>query len=498
MSEETRTGASFAARLGFWAGLAAGSWTIGLAPLLPRPDGLSVSAFYLIGVTLIVGIWWITEALPLGATALIPAAAFPLLGVASADEVSPAYASPFILLLLGGFLLAMAVERSGVHRRLALNILLRVGTSPRRLVLGFAIAAAILSMWISNTATTLIMMPVALAIADRSAEKGRAFGVGVLLAVAYGASVGGMATPVGTPPNLIAMEHLEARFPDGPTLNFVTWSFRAVPVVLVIIPVVWLSLVYVYPRISRDLDLGARTLILRELQLLGPWRPAEVRSLAVFGLAAILWVTRPEILISESLRYPGWAEWLEMPGAKDATVALLVAVIAFAVPSGEASEAPGTPLLPWSTAQQAPWGLVLLFGGGVALSKGFDKTGLSSFLGHYLAEFASVGSVKFVAISALSATFGTEIISNTALANITMPILASTAQQASLDPRVLLVPVAMACSCAFMMPAATGPNAIVFGTGKIRIHEMVRAGFLANWAAWLIIVGFTAIFLALP
>ena len=479
------------ARIGFWAGLVVGLGVIIIAPFVPTPEGLSVAAVRVVGVTLWVGIWWITEALPLGATALLPAAAYPLLSIASSKEVAPAYAAPFILLLLGGFLLALAVERSGVHRRIALHVLLTVGTSPRRLVLGFAVAAAVLSMWISNTATTLIMMPIALAIAERGSAEGRGFAAAVLLGVAYGASVGGMATPVGTPPNLIAMGALQSQFPEGPDLNFVTWSARAFPAVLAIVPLLWLALTRVYPKVPLTLDLGAERVIREELRGLGAWRPSEVRALAVFGLAAVLWVTRPDLRLGDGFVIPGWASTFGMKGASDSTVALLAAVLAFSLPSGER---PNERLLPWQTAVKAPWGLVLLFGGGVALAKGFEKTGLSAYLGQALAGLVDAGLVPFIALSALAATFGTEIISNTALANITMPILAATAAAAKIDPRALMVPVAMACSCAFMMPAATGPNAIVFGTGKVRIGQMVKAGFLINLMACAMIVAVTIIF----
>ncbi|MEO1334700.1 MAG: SLC13 family permease, partial [Myxococcota bacterium] len=325
-------------------------------------------------------------------------------------------------------------------------------------------------------------------IADRASRSAHGFGVALLLAVAYGASVGGMATPVGTPPNLIAMSALEARFPEGPTLNFVEWSFRALPAVVLIIPILWLALTRVYPRVPISLDLGAGPVIRREITALGAWRPSEVRALAVFGVAAILWVTRPDIRVGDAWTIPGWAGALGVKGASDATVALLAAVLAFSLPAGDESAKPGERLLPWETAMKAPWGLVLLFGGGVALAKGFEKTGLSAYLGEALAQLVGAGLIPFISLSALAATFGTEIISNTALANITMPILAATAEVAAIDARSLLVPVAMACSCAFMMPAATGPNAIVFGTGKVRIQEMVRAGFLINLLAWAVIV----------
>lgn len=495
-------------RLGFWAGLVLGLGVVLLAGVLPRPDDLSVAAIRLVGVTLWIGIWWITEAIPLGATALIPFATFPLFGIASANDTAPAYASPFILLLLGGFLLALAVERSGVHRRLSLHVLRVVGTSPRRLVLGFAIAAAVMSMWISNTATTLIMMPIALAIAERAGRAddpvAAAFTIAVLLGTGYGASIGGMGTPIGTPPNLIAMAAIASKFPEAPQLTFVTWAAAALPAVVLIIPVMWLMLTRLYPKVPKDLDLGAADVIASELKRLGPWRPPEIRSLAVFGVAAILWITRKDLALGSvqdfagwdtlvawfgtakgQVAIPGWATLLDIQGTHDGTIAILVACIAFALPAGGTSK---ERLLPWHVAVQVPWGLVLLFGGGVALSTGFDSTGLSQYLGGMLGRLAGGSPSVFMGVTALSATFGTEIISNTALANITMPILAETAKAAAIDPKGLVVPVALACSCAFMMPAATGPNAIVFGTGRIRILEMAKAGFLINWAAWLIIV----------
>ena len=443
-----------------------------------------------IGVTLIVGIWWVTEALPLGATALVPAALFPILGIATAKEIAPSYASSFILLLLGGFLLALAVERSGVHRRIALHVLLLIGTSPRRLVLGFAVATGALSMWISNTASTLIMMPIVLAIADRANRIGgdgaKRFSLAVLLGTGYGASIGGMGTPIGTPPNVIAMGALENAFPDGPTLTFLDWALVAIPLVAVLIPIMWLLITRVVLRVPNTLDLGAEPVIREELVALGAMRAIEKRSLMVFGLAAALWMTRSGFTFGDGLAIPGWAALLGLGKAPDdGTVAMFAAVVAFMLPSGEPDE---SRLLPWSVAVKAPWDLVLLFGGGIALSKGFTATGLSTYLGGQLATLGDSAMIVFVGGSALAATFGTEIISNTALANISMPILAETAKNVGMDPRALLVPCALACSCAFMMPAATGPNAIVFGTGRVRIGEMVRVGFVVNWVAWAVIV----------
>ena len=464
---------------------------VAAAGVIPRPDGISVEAIRLVGVTFTVALWWVTEALPLGATALLPAGLFPVLGIAPAAEVSRAYMSPFILLLLGGFLLALTVERSEVHRRLALYVLRGVGTSPRRLVLGFGLAAAVLSMWISNTATTLIMMPIALAVVDRARrtapEHAGAFALAVLLGTAYCASVGGMGTPVGTPPNLIALGALAEAFPGRPTPTFVSWAARALPAVALIVPVVWLILTRVYPRVPEALHLGAGDLIQREIEELGPWRRSERRSLIVFGIAAVLWVTRPDLQLGEGFVVAGWASRLGLTGVHDGTVAILVACLAFALPSGEKDNGR---LLPWETAVRVPWGLVLLFGGGVALSRGFVATGLSTYMGEWLAQMAGGSPSFFLGVSTFAGLFGTEIISNTALANISMPILAAAAQAAGQDPELLMIPVALACSCAFMLPAATGPNAIVFGTNRIRIGQMARTGFLINVAAWLILFGY--------
>lgn len=482
---------SLGQRVGLFGGLAIGGSLILLSPILPRPEGLEPGAIRLLGVASILAIWWVTEALPLGASSFLPAAAFPLLNIMPAGEVSKAYTSPIVLLLLGGFLLALAIERSGAHRRLALHVLIGVGASPRRLVLGFAVAAALLSMWISNTATALVMMPVALAIADRARapeiapEQARAFGLAVLLGTGYGASVGGMGTPVGTPPNLIAIKALEDVFPGQSSFTFLTWAFTTIPVVVLLIPLIWLSLTQFYPKVPVQLPLGAASMLRRELRDMGRWRPSEVRSVVVFGLAALLWVTRPDLRLSDTLTVSGWASRLGLTGTHDGAVALAVVILACALPSGERD---GERLLPWSTAVRAPWGLVFLFGGGIALSKGFGATGLSTWIGHSLAEVASGSLTAFVSLVTLSGTFGTELMSNTALANLLMPILASTAKIASVDPRALVWPAALASSCAFMMPAATGPNAIVFGSGRIRIIEMVRAGFLTNWLAWAVIV----------
>jgi len=472
-------------RSGLAVGLAGAAFALVGAVPLAEWTGLSVPALRVLGLAWLMGAWWVTEALPLGLTALVPAGAFPLLGLVDATTVSRSYTSPLILLLLGGFMLARMVERTGAHRRIALQTMLAIGTSPARLVLGFAVAAAMMSMWISNTATALIMMPVVLAIVDRAGptEDARRFGLALLLATAYGASLGGMATPVGTPPNLIAMRAYESAFPELPPLTFPRWMLLTLPTVVAILPVVWWSLTRVYPRVPRGLDLGADRLLRSELDQLGGWSKSEVRALGLFAVTAVAWVTRPDLQLGANSVIPGWASWFGLEGTHDGAVAMMAVVVAAALPAGD-----GERLLPWSAAVKVPWDLVLLFGGGVALATGFSSTGLDVAAGEGLATFAGLGVAGFVAAVSFFCLVGTEIISNTALANIVMPIFAESARAADIAPVSLLVPSALACSAAFMMPAATGPNAIAFGTGRVRIAEMLRAGALANLVSWALIV----------
>jgi len=382
-------------------------------------------------------------------------------------------------------MLALAVEHTGAHRRIALRVLLALGQSPRRLVLGFAATTAFISMWISNAAAALILMPVAVAVVDHAhavaGDRARTFGVAVMLAVAYGASVGGLGTPIGTAPNLVAIGALQANFPGGPALSFLGWATIGVPIAVLLTLVMWALLVRVSPGVPADLDLGARAVIGEEVKQLGAWRPSERRSLALFAIAALLWITR-----EDAASIPGWSTLLGLgTSPDDGTVALLLVVVAFLLPSGEA---PGARILTWPIAAKAPWDLFVLFGGGIALAVGFDRSGISRWIGEAFTALGGGSMAMLTAGTALAAIFVTELISNTALASIAMPILAAAAKQMGGDPRLLLVPVAMACSCGFMMPAGTGPNAIAFGTGRVRIAEMVRAGLLVNLAAWLVIV----------
>ncbi|MFO0728454.1 MAG: DASS family sodium-coupled anion symporter [Myxococcota bacterium] len=484
---------SIGQRLGFWLGLLVGLFVLLFADQLPAPPELKPASLRVLGISFTVVAWWVSEAVPLAATALLPAAAFPLLGIVSAKDIAPSYASPFVLLLLGGFFLALAVEETGAHRRLALHILLRVGTSPRRLVLGFTAAATLVSMWISNAATALILMPIALALVERAeakdAQRARPFAIAIILAVAYGASIGGIGTPVGTAPNLIALGALQAHFPGGPHVGFLDWTSLGVPIALMVAPLAWAVLVFLHPRVPANLSLGAAAVIQDEIHALGRWRSSEKRAIALFALAALLWISREDLVLGPGSTVTGWSSALGLGLLPDdGTIALLLAVAAFALPNGE-----GGRVLTWEIAARAPWDLVVLFGGGIALAVGFDKTGISGWLGTLIAGLSGASTFSLVTLSVLFTIFATELISNTALANILMPVLAAAAKHLGADPRVLLIPTAMACSYGFMMPAGTGPNAIAFGTGRMRMRDMVKAGFYVNLAGWIVLAAVSLI-----
>ncbi|WP_325027398.1 SLC13 family permease [Microbulbifer pacificus] len=414
-------------------------------------------------ITLLTVIWWITEALPIPATSIVPFVLLPLFGVGDHKLVASSLGSHVILLLMGAFMLSKALEKSGAHERLALYMLRLVGVSSgRRLVLGFMLAAGLLSMWISNTATTLMMLPIALAILSR-ADNHR-LTVALILGIAYAASLGGVGSPLGTPPNVIFMGIYEEV--TGREFSFLSWMKIGLPVVLITLPLMALWL-------TRSVHMHKSL----ESPAVGAWRPEEVRTLLVFAVAILFWVTRSE-------PFGGWSEWLGVEGAGDSTVALGAVVLMFLVSDGK-----GGRLLDWPTAESIPWGMLLLFAGGIAIAKGFEVSGLSELMGQGLTFLTAMPLWLMLILLCFSVTFLTEITSNTATATLLMPILAVVATSAGFDPMVLMIPAAMCASCAFMLPVATAPNAIVYGTGKIRIQEMVREGAVLSVLASLVIAG---------
>ena len=418
--------------------------------------GWQTAACWTAAITSLCAIWWILEPIPIPATSLVPVGALPLLGVLTPAEVGESYGSPLVLLLLGGFILSTAMAKSGAHRRIALTMVnLFGGNSSRRLVFGFMAASALLSMWISNTATTLMLLPVALAVIERSEDKSLA--TPLLLGIAYAASVGGIGTPVGTPPNLIFREIYQQN--TGTEIGFFTWMTWGIPVVVLFVPIIGLWL-------TRQLHFRGRT----DMPSTGQWRTEEKRVFILFALTALAWVTR-------SQPFGGWMTWLDLPGANDASVALLAVVVMFLVSDGK-----GGRLLDWNSATKIPWGMLILFGGGIAIAKAFVVSGLSAALGALLAGLASWPILLMIAIVCLTITFLTEITSNTATTTLMMPILAAAGVAAGFDPALLMVPAAMSASCAFMLPVATAPNTIVFGTGRFTTSLMAREGAALNLA----------------
>ncbi|MGD2130795.1 MAG: SLC13 family permease [Lysobacterales bacterium] len=423
-------------------------------------QGWSFAAAVTASVTLLCAIWWIFEPVPIPFTSLIPLALFPLFGVLTPAQVGQAFGSPLILLLMGGFMLSTAMADSGAHRRLALRMVnLFGGGSARGLVLGFMTASALLSMWISNTATTLMLLPVALAVLEQTERK---LALPLLLGIAYAASVGGLGTPIGTPPNLIFMQvHLD-RF--GTTPSFPEWMTWGVPVVLLFVPIAGLWL-------TRGVRLEAPV----RLPRVGPWRPAEKRVLAMFALTAVAWITR-------QAPFGGWSGWLGLPQANDASVALIAVVLMAALPNGE-----GGRLLRWEAARSIPWGVLLLFAGGIAIASAFVHSGLADILAGHLTALTALPTWLLVLSICLGVTFLTEVTSNTATASLLMPLLAATAASTGIAPMLLMIPAVLSASCAFMLPVATAPNAIVYGSGKLTVRDMARSGFVLNLAGAVII-----------
>jgi len=416
-------------------------------------EGWTQAAAITASVTLLCAAWWIFEPVPIPFTSLIPLAVFPLFGVLTPAQVGQSFGSPLILLLMGGFMLSTAMADSGAHRRIALYMVnVFGGGSARGLVLGFMAAAALLSMWVSNTATTLMLLPVALAVLEQTEKKMQ---IPLLLGIAYAASIGGLGTPIGTPPNLIFMQVHLNQF--GTTPSFPQWMTWGIPVVVLLVPLAGLWL-------TRGVKLAAPV----ELPEVGKWRSSEKRVMAMFSLTAFFWITR-------QAPFGGWSGLLDLPMANDASVALIAVVLMAALPNGE-----GGRLLRWEAASKIPWGVLLLFAGGIAIASAFIQSGLADILAQELGALVSLPSWMLILGICLAVTFLTEVTSNTATASLLMPLLAATATATDLNPMLLMVPAALSASCAFMLPVATAPNAIVFGSGKIRIKDMARAGFVLN------------------
>ena len=450
-------------------------------------------------VALLMAVWWMTEAIPLAVTSLLPLALYPFLQISPYRAVASEYAHPLIFLFLGGFLIAMAIEESGLHRRAALAVVSVVGDRPRRIVFGFMLATAALSMWISNTATTLMMMPIAVSVILQAERAGvdervrRRFQVALLLGTAYAASIGGVATYIGTPPNVLFRKFYEDAAPLHP-ISFPGWMLLAAPFCAVMLLATWGLLVYVVFPVGSARLLGGRNVIREQYHALGPITKPELRMAVIFLATALLWITRAPSRVGvghrRSVSTSSWKPVTTVKISGDSTVAIVMAIICFIMPSGRPD---GRPLVTWRMTTRLPWGILLLFGGGFALAAGLKSSGLDAFIGQWLAgELAGLSPVGRQGLVAGGMTFFTEITSNAASVNMLLPILGKTAGQLAIAPVDLMLPATLAASCAFMLPVATPPNAIVYGTGRIRMGEMIRAGFLLNLVSIAVITGWMA------
>jgi sodium-dependent dicarboxylate transporter 2/3/5 len=427
--------------------------------------------------------WWITEAVPLAVTALLPIVLYPTLGVMSGKSVAPIYFNHIIFLFIGGFLVALAMRKWNLHRRIALKILMVFGTKPRNILLGFILATAFLSMWISNTATTMMMVPIALSIVYKLEEmfEGKSihkFSVGIFLGIAHAATIGGVSTLVGTPPNLSFARILTILFPNAPEISFLTWMMYALPLSIVFIIILWLILSFIYTRNS---DLVIEPSIFRQqYKELGKISFEEKIVLIDFILLAVLWISRANIDIG-NFTIPGWSQLFSNPSYfNDGTVAIAMALILFLIPSIKEK---GKRILDWDTAAKLPWNIVILFGGGFALASGFKESGLANYLGQQMQGFGVFHPIIIVLAICLFVTFLTELTSNTATAEMLLPIIGGLAIAVKINPLFLMIPATISCSFAFMLPVATPPNAIIFGTNRLKISEMAKTG------VWLNVIG---------
>ncbi len=437
---------------------------------------------YMAGTAILMAIWWMTEIIPLAVTALIPVALFPLLGIMNGKTVAATYFNHLIFLFIGGFLIALAMEKWHLHKRIALRILMLIGTSPARILLGFMLTSAFLSMWISNTATTMMMIPILLAIIIKMeeinvAEKVRKIEKGLLLGIAYAASIGGMATLIGTPPNLSFVRIFKIYFPEAPDISFAQWMFFALPLSFLLLILTYGYLYFLFFRKDRKNLKMDHSIIKKEYQNLGPVSYEEKWILSLFILLAFLWLFRRPIEIGQEFIIPGWSELFSHPKwITDGNIAILIGILLFIIP---AKNKQGF-LMEWKTAERIPWGIILLFGGGFALASGFKESGLSEFIGNELAGLQNLPPLIILLLTVTTITFLTELTSNTATVETFLPILASMSVAIHINPLFLMIPATIAGSYAFMLPVATPPNAIVFGSGKLNISDMVKAGFWLN------------------
>lgn len=461
-------------------GLFAGPLAFVLTLLLPAPAEMGSAAWLVAGLVVWMAAWWMTEAVPLSATALLPFVILPLAGVGSASEVASNYYAPILFLLLGGAFIALAIERTGLHRRLSLAILNAIGSDggQLRLLLAFMISAAVLSMLISNTSTTLIMMPMALAVlsgaasvsGDQAAPQTEGLNGALPMGIAFAASIGGLGTIVGSPTNGIAVQLLDDMI--GLQISFASWMAYGLPVVILGVPLAALVISRVQGIAAHPFDVKAARDAIDDAR---PWSPAEKRLVPIIALAFVAWMTQR--WVSPYLPDNSWT---------DGTIAVIAALTLFLLPDGT-----GRPLLKWNEADRAPWGVILMFGGGLALAAGMQTSGLAAWLGNALLPLEALPLIVIAIAIVAMVVLVTEFASNVATASAIIPVIASLAAALGLGEQAILIamPAALAASWGFILPAGTGPNAIAWGTGRLRIEKLVRAGLVLDLLGIFLIVG---------
>ncbi|MEQ9288194.1 MAG: DASS family sodium-coupled anion symporter [Cyclobacteriaceae bacterium] len=455
--------------------------------MLTGPYGdMSPEAHSILACTFWVAIWWITEAIPIAVTSLLPLILFPLSGGMDVQSTASAFGSRMIFLYLGGFIIAIAIEKWNLHKRIALNVIRLIGTDMKKMVLGFMLATAFLSMWISNTATTVMMLPIGMAIVFQLREAGNTqenlitkFGKVLMLGIAYASSIGGISTLIGTPPNLVLAGVVEEFY--GQDIAFGNWFMLVFPISIVLLFICWKFLVtFAFPLSDKALE-GGKAEIKKRIAELGKLSFEEKLILVVFLSTAIMWITRSFLL--EKL----------LPGIDDSVIAIIGATVLFVLPGKAGGE---TRILDWEDCKSIPWGIILLFGGGLAIAEGFKSTGLAVWIGNQTTLLDGVSLIFLLLIIVAMVNFLTEITSNLATTSMILPIIAPVSQIINVHPYLLMFGATIAASCAFMLPVATPPNAVVFGSGYLRIKDMMRAGFLLNIISIIIITIY--LYFALP
>ena len=467
-------------------GLVLGPIVFVLLLLFFKPEGLSTEGRAVLAATAWIAIWWITEAIPIAVTALLPIALFPLSGGLNLSDTTSAFGHKFVFLYLGGFILAIAIEKWNLHKRIALNIIKIIGFNLKRIILGFMLATAFLSMWISNTATSVMMLPIGVAIIlqlkdnpNTPEDENLTFGKALMLAIAYSASIGGIATLIGTPPNLVLAGVVSDIY--NYEITFLQWFMFGFPISIILLFICWKYLTEVAFKFEKKELSGGKAEVNRQLKALGSISYEEKLVAFIFGLTAFFWITR-SFLFKNIL-----------PALDDTIIAISFAIVLFLLPSKKQ----GTKLMNWDDAVKIPWGIILLFGGGMALAKGFETTGLAKWIGEQMTTFAGVTTIILLLLLIAAVNFLTEITSNLATTAMLLPVLAPMAISIDIHPFVLMVGAAVAASCAFMLPVATPPNAVVFGSGYLRIPDMVKKGFVLNLVSIILLTLFVYFILPL-